>query len=216
MSAFPGSPRLAKGAFVGIDTFNPPASVIIFQYNPKTLTRRLEATAPQHGGAQSEVLRLGGAPRESIDLEVELDAADQLEVADALAASVGIYPQLSALEMLIYPKSTQVISNTAMLAAGMIEVIPPSAPFTLFIWGSKRVVPVRLNGFSITEEEFDPALNPIRARASLNLQVLSYNDFSITHPGFAVYLSHQVVKEAMAAIGNAAAATGTVTASLDI
>jgi hypothetical protein len=216
MSTFPGSPRLTKGAIVGIDEFNPLASVIIFQYNPKTLTRRLEAAAPQSGGAQSEVLRLSGAPKETIDLEVEIDAADQLEVGDALAASMGIYPQLSALEMLLYPKSAQVIINTAMLAAGMTEVIPPTAPFTLFIWGIKRVVPVRLNGFSITEEEYDPSLNPIRAKASLSLQVLSYNDFSITHPGFAVYLSHQVVKEAMATVGSAANVTGTITASLDI
>jgi hypothetical protein len=44
MSAtFPGSPRLTKGAIVGVDKMNPLASIIVFQYNPDTLTRRLEA-----------------------------------------------------------------------------------------------------------------------------------------------------------------------------
>jgi hypothetical protein len=216
MSAFPGSPKLVKGAIVGIDEFNPLASVIIFQYNPKTLTRRMEASAPQSGGAQSEVLRLSGAPKETIDLDVEIDATDQLENGDTTTASMGIYPQLSALEMLLYPKSLQVITNTAMLAAGITEVIPPTAPFTLFIWGAKRVVPIRLDGFTITEEEFDPDLNPLRAKASLSLKVLTYNDFSFTHPGFAVYLSHQVVKEVMATVGSVANVSGTVSASLDI
>ncbi len=216
MTTFPGSPRLTKGAIVGVDLFNPLASVIVFQYNPKTLTRRLEAQTGQSGGAQSEVLRLSGAPAETIALEIEIDAADQLEVGDPLAETMGIYPQLSALEMLLYPKSAQVILNTALLAAGTIEIIPPAAPFTLFIWGLKRVLPVRLDGFSITEEEYDPSLNPIRASASLSLRVLSYNDFNVTHPGFSIFMAHQLAKEVMATIGSAANIAGSVSASFDI
>ena len=216
MTTFPASPRLTKGAIVGIDPFNPLASVIVFQYNPKTMTRRLEASASGEGGAQSEVLRLSGAPAETIDLEVEIDAADQLEVGDPVTRELGIYPQLSALEMLLYPKSAKVIANSALLAAGILEVIPPAAPFTLFIWGLKRVVPVRLDGFSITEEEYDPSLNPIRAKASLSLRVLSYNDFSITHPGFYVFMAHQVVKEVMATIGSAGNLAGAASASFDV
>jgi hypothetical protein len=45
-------------------------------------------------------------------------------------------------------------------------------------------------------------LNPIRAKVSLELRVLSYSDFSVTHPGYAVFLAHQVVKETMAVIGS--------------
>ncbi len=115
---------------------------------------------------------------------------------------MGIYPQLSALEMLLYPKSALVIANTILLAAGTIEVIPPEAPFTLFIWGPKRILPVRLTGFTITEEAHDTGLNPIRAKVSLDLRVLSTSDFSITHPGYALFLAHQVVKETMAVIGS--------------
>lgn len=215
MTTFPGSPRLVKGAIVGIDPFNPLASIILFQYNPKTMTRRLQAATPQGEAARSEVQRLSGAPTETIDLKVEIDATDQLETGDALAESMGIYPQLSALEMLLYPKSAQVILNTALLLAGTIEIVPPAAPFTLFIWGLKRVVPVRLDSFSIEEQEYDPNLNPIRAEVSLSLRVLSYNDFSVTHPGFAVFLAHQVAKEVMATIGSVANVAGSVSASFD-
>ena len=182
MSSFPRSPRVLKGALVGIDIFNPLASVIVFQYNPDTMTRTLQAQSASEGGARSEITRLKGAPIETIKLDVEIDATDQLEEAAPLATSTGIYPQLSALEMLLYPKSALVIANTVLLAAGTLEIIPPSGPLTLLIWGLKRVLPVRVTDFSITEEAHDITLNPIRARVSLGLRVLSYNDLSITNP----------------------------------
>lgn len=204
MTTFPRSPRLLKGAIVGIDIFNPIASVIVFQYNPATLTRSLEAQTMGGGqGDRTEALRLKGAPVETINnLEIEIDAADQLEKAEDTAVEMGIYPQLSALEMLIYPKSSLVIANTVLMAAGTIEVVPPVGPFTLFIWGAKRVLPVRITSFSITEEAFDVNLNPIRAKVTLGLRVLSYNDFNVTHPGYATFLAHQVVKEIMATMGS--------------
>jgi hypothetical protein len=147
-------------------------------------------------------LRLKGAPVETIKIDVEIDATDQLETANSIATSMGIYPQLSALEMLLYPKSLLVIANTIALAVGTIEIVPPMAPFTLFIWGPKRVLPVRLTDFTITEEAYDVNLNPIRAKVSLGLRVLSYNDLPLTHPGYALFLVHQVVKETMATIGS--------------
>lgn len=202
MTTFPGSPRLTKGALVGIDPVNPLTSIIVFQYNPKTLTRRLEPSTPPAEGARSEVLRLTGAPRESFDVRVEIDATDQLETGDGNAVSMGIHPQLAALEMLLYPKSALVIANSVLMAAGVVQILPPSGPFTLFVWGNKRVLPVRLESFQVEEQEFDPALNPIRAEVSLGMKVLSYNDFSVTHPGFGVFMAHQVVKEAMAVVGS--------------
>jgi hypothetical protein len=205
-----------KGAIVGIDPFNPLASIIVFQYNPDTLTRTLTAqTTGGQGGDRSEALRLKGAPTEEIRLDVELDATDQLEKADGLTVAMGIYPQLSALEMLIYPKSALVIANTVLLAAGSIEVIPAIAPLTLFVWGPQRILPVRVTSFSITEEAHDTNLNPIRAKVSLGLRVLSYNDLSLTHPGYSLFLAHQVVKELMATIGSVAGA-GSVAVSASI
>lgn len=202
--SFPQStPKVMKGAIVGIDPFNPLASVVVFQYNPDTLTRTLQAqSAGAQGGDRTEAMRLKGAPVETFKLDVEVDATDQLERDDGVTESLGIYPQLSALEMLIYPKSALVVVNTALLAAGSMEVIPPNAPLTLFIWGQKRILPVRLTEFSITEEAYDVQLNPIRAKVSLGLRVLSYNDLPLTDPGFALFLAHQVVKEAMATIGS--------------
>ncbi len=202
MTAFPGSPRVVKGALVGVDLFKPVASVIVFQYNPETVTRTLQAQATGEGGARSEAMRLKGPPVETIKVDVEIDAADQLETGDLLAGTLGIHPQLAALEMLLYPASGLIIANTAALALGTIEVVPPVGPFTLLVWGLKRVLPVRLTEFSITEELHDPDLNPIRARVSLGLRVLSYNDLSITHPGYYVFLTHQIAKEAMAIIGS--------------
>ena len=204
MTTFPGSPRLVKGAIVGLDIFNPVASVIVFQYNPEKLSRSLDAqTVGGTGADRTEAMRLSGAPIETITInELKIDATDQLEREVSNAVGMGIYPQLSALEMLIYPKSSLVIANTVLMLAGTIEVIQPEAPMTLFIWGPKRVLPVRLTTFTISEEAYDVNLNPIRANVDLGLQVLSYNDFSVTHPGYYVFLAHQVVKETMATIGS--------------
>jgi hypothetical protein len=203
MTSFPGSPKLTKGAIIGIDLINPLASVIIFQYNPKSLTRALTAQTSGENAATTEVLRLSGPPRETITIsELEIDATDQLEQAQAVAVSMGISPQLSALEMLLYPKSAVVIANTILLAAGTIEIVPPETPFTLFIWGIKRVLPVRLTSFTITEQAYDPNLNPIQATVNLNMQVLNYSDFPVSHPGYSLFLAHQVVKEAMAVVGS--------------
>lgn len=200
MTTFPNSPRLIKGAIIGIDIFTPIPGVILFQYNPDTLTRKLQARMGE-GDNKSEALRLQGAPQETITLDIEIDATDKLEKEESKAVKMGIYPQLSALEMLIYPKSSVVIANSVLLAAGTIEVIPPVAPLTLFTWGPNRVLPVRLTDFTITEEAHDVNLNPIRAKVSLSLQVLSYSDLSLTHPGYHLFLAHQRVKETMASLG---------------
>jgi hypothetical protein len=92
-----------------------------------------------------------------------------------------------------------------LLNFGIIEVIPQEAPLTVFVWGSKRVVPVRLTDLSITEEAFDPNLNPIRAKASLSLRVLTYQDLGLLTPGGALFMAHQMAKEAMATIGGSGA-----------
>ena len=199
MTAFPGSPRLLKGAIIGMDPVNPLASVIVFQYNPDTMTRRLDARSMGgEGGDRSEAFRLTGPPKENITLNIELDAADQLEESHPLAIASGVSPALSALEMMIYPKSETVIANAALAQFGNIEIIPPEAPLALFIWGPTRVLPVRVTGFSITEEAYDTLLNPIRAKVDLSLYVLSYADLKLTHPGYNLFLVHQITKEVMA------------------
>jgi hypothetical protein len=202
MSSFPNSPKVLKGAIIEITLSNPVAGIVVFQYNPDTVTRSLQVQGSGDGGDRSEVMRLKGPPIETIKMDVEIDATDQLETTDSITTTLGIYPQLSALEMLVYPKSALLIANKILLAVGGIEISPPIAPFTLLVWGVKRVVPVRLTDLSITEEAFDQVLNPIRAKVSLGMRVLSYNDLSVTDPGYYLYLAHQITKEVFASIGS--------------
>ena len=202
MSTFPNSPRVQKGALIGLDPFNPLASITVFQYNPETLTRTL---TPQTGGSQGgasaspgDSMRLTGPPMETLRFDIVLDATDQLEKADGTAVEFGVLPQLAALEMMLYPKSSLVIANEVLLLAGVIEVIPPSVPLTVLVFGAHRVLPVRLTDFSITEELHDTELNPIHAKVSLGLRVLNYRDLGLVSPGGGLFMAHQVMKEVLA------------------
>lgn len=198
MTTFPGSPRIIKGALIGIDLFNPLASVVVFQYNTDTMTRRLEARAVNQEGDRGEAMRLTGPPKETLTLSIEIDATDQLEQGNILAATMGVHPTLAALEMMLYPKTASVIINDILSAVGTIEITPVEAPMVLFVWGPARVLPVRLTSFSITEEAYDQLLNPIRAKVELSLAVLSYQDLPQLSPGRALFLTHHIAKEVMA------------------
>jgi len=131
-----------------------------------------------------------------------MDLIDQMEQGKAGPLGAGIAGYLAALEMLVYPKSLLVAANQILLATGVMEVIPPVAPLTLFIYGWKRVVPVKIESISITETAHDPSLNPIRADVSLSMRVLTYNDLALTHPGFWAFMAHQVVKEVLATVAS--------------
>ena len=205
VSTFPNSPRLLKGGLVLLDPDSGAVQrVITLQYNPDTLTRSLQ---PQGIGGESvdysEVLRLKGPPIETIKLEAELDAANQLEFPDQQdnqrAVQSGIQPQLAALEMMVYPSSAHLQSNNDLASFGTLEIVPMQEPLTLFVWSKSRVVPVRVTEFSITEEAFDPLLHPIRAKVSLSLRVLSVTDLGFGHKGAHIYLSYQQQKEQLAA-----------------
>lgn len=198
MSTFPGSPRLMKGALIGVDLFNPLASVVVFQYNPDTMTRRLEPRSIGGEGERGEAFRLSGPPKETITLSIEVDATDQLADGNPLAIVSGITPTLAALEMMLYPKSALVIANTLLAAVGTVEILPAEGPMILFVWGPTRVLPVRLTSLGITEEAYDTLLNPTRAKVDLTLSVLSYNDLKLTSPGNALFMVHQISKEVLA------------------
>jgi len=210
MPGSPLSPRLLKGALIAVDPLNPVPNAVAFQYNPDTLTRKLEARAVSQEGDRGEALRLTGAPKETITLTIEIDAADQLEQGDPVTVANGLHPTLAALETMLYPTSASVIVNDVLSLVGTIEVIPLDGPMTLFVWGPTRVLPVRLTTFSITEEAHDPQLNPIRAKVELSLTVLSYQDLSPLSPGYALFLTHHIAKEALARLNlfNNVGATG--------
>jgi len=204
MATFPNSPRLLKGGIVLIDPDTGAVQrIIALQYNPDTLSRTLQIKAVSEGGDRSDALRLTGPPVESIKLEAEIDATDQLEFPDQnpTAAQLGIHPQLAALETIVYPTSSQLQSNNSLAQAGTLEIAPMQAPLTLLIWSKHRVLPVRLTDFSITEEAFDPALNPIRAKVSIGMRVLSVNDLDFTHRGNSLFMAYLQQKERLAASG---------------
>ena len=193
--------RLTKAAIVSLDPPNPVPKVIVFQYNPATLSRSLKAQQSEASNDRSEAIRLKGAPMETLSLELELDASDQLEQSDSNAMAMGLHPQLATLEMLLYPASATVTGNLVKLALGLIEIVPPLAPLTVFIFGARRILPIQLTDFSVEETLHDPQLNPLQAKVSLSMRVLSYNDLSPQNPGHALFLAHQVSKEVLAAMG---------------
>lgn len=203
MSEFPGAPRLIKGGIVLLDAVTGALQrVISLQYNPDTLTRTLHplAAGPE-AGDRLEALRLKGPPVETIKLDVEIDATDQLEFPERNpdTVSFGIQPQLAAIETLVYPASSQLQSNHMLARVGTLEIAPVLAPLTLFVWSSQRVVPVRLTDFTITEEAFDPSLNPVRAKVSLGLRVLSVNDLQFSSKGGSLFMTYHQQKERLAA-----------------
>lgn len=179
--------------------------VIVLQYNPDTLTRTLQAKGVgAEGGDRSEALRLIGPPVETIKVDVEIDATDQMETPGQFpnAAKYGIHPQLAALETMIYPPSAQLLANNRLAQMGTLEIAPMEAPLPLFVWSQNRIVPVRFTEFSITEESFDTLLNPLRAKVSLGMRVLSMNDLPFDHKGTGLFLIYQQQKERMAALGS--------------
>ncbi len=200
MTTFPGSPRLLKGGLVLLKPqTNDPQRVIVLQYNPNTLTRTLQAQTVGENAARSEALRLTGPPQETIKLEAEIDAADQMEFPNQHPNVVehGIYPQLAALETILYPTSQQLNFNNFMAQLGTLEITPMEAPLTLFIWSKKRILPVRITEFSVTEEAFDPNLNPLRAKVSLGMRVLNINDLGFDHRGGNIYMKYQQQLESL-------------------
>ena len=197
------SPRLIKGGLVVLD----PASgavrrIIALQYNPDTITRsyQVQGVGGEGGGERAQPFRLKGPAIESIKLDAEIDATDALEHPDQNANTVrfGIAPQLAVLEALVNPTTAELDALNALSKSGTLEILPAEAPLVLFVWSPSRVVPVRVTDFSITEEAFDAQLNPLRAKVSLGLRVMTTDDLGFDHRGSSVFLSHLRTREALA------------------
>ena len=200
-SEFPRSPKFLKGALVVFETKLPiPTNLIVFQYNPETMTRSFTAMAGD--GAQSQSAgdtRPRMPPVESFQLTVELDAADQLESKNPLAIATGLHPTLAALELLLYPPSTMLILNKALTLVGSAIISPAQAPLVLFVWGAPRVVPVRVMSVGITEQAYDQLLNPIRAQVSLGLRALTVPELAQAGTPFdTLGLVNHIAKEVLA------------------
>jgi hypothetical protein len=199
-------PRLLKGALLTIGEGSD-ASLIAFQYNPEKLTRNL---SPQYTAGEqnnkAERLRFQGAPSETIDVDVIVDAIDQL--ANPRDTSTGgIHPQLAALELLGAP-TVEDIRNSA--AKNTIEILPWLVPTTVFVYGVNRIVPVRVESVKVTEELHDPDLNPIRANVSLSMRVVTCSTTLPKTKAYEAWMTYQQHKERLArpALQSATAARG--------
>jgi hypothetical protein len=203
MSFSPRSPQHVRGGVVLLDPgTGAVARVVALQYNPASLTRSLQPQwyEPAQGDQLVNRHRLKGPPVETINMEAEIDAADQLEFPEQhqTTAQFGILPQLAALETIVYPTSAQLESNNQRQAAGTLEIVPMEAPLTIFVWSKSRIAPVRITEFSIAEEFFDTQLNPIRAKVTLGLRVLSVDDLGFRHRGSSIYMRYHQQKERLA------------------
>lgn len=197
------SPKLLKGGLVLIDAENARVQRIIsLQYNADTLTRKFQSqeTGGEGGGIRVEPTRFKGPAIETITLEAEIDATDQLEfpAQHPNAGEFGIQPQLALLESLLHPTASQLQAVDSQASSGTLEIAPMLAPLVLFVWGKSRIVPVKVSDFSITEEAFDPALNPIRAKVNFSLRVLSVDDLGYQSKGGSLFMTYLQSKERLA------------------
>ena len=203
MTGLSSSPKVIKGGLIVMAPGGGAVrNTIALQYNPDTLTRsyQVQGVGGDGGGERAQPFRLKGPAVESIRLEAEIDATDQLEhpESNANAVAFGIGPQIALLEALVNPSVDEILAVAQQAANGTLEILPPEAPLVLFVWSKNRVVPVRVTEFSVTEEAFDPALNPIRAKVSLGLRVMSTDDLGFTHKGGTIFVSYLRTRETLA------------------
>ncbi|MGW0702951.1 hypothetical protein ACWD0A_27295 [Streptomyces sp. NPDC002867] len=205
MTRYPDIPKPIRSGIVVVDPERgTPQRIIVLQFNPDTLERSLSPQAAggtgdaggggSGSGDRNEALRLKGPAQETWKFTAEIDATDQFEV----AAPDGIHPELATLEMLVHPTTAQLREAARLTKKGTIEISPIEMPLTLFTWGSKRVMPVRLTELSVNESAFDVNLNPIRASLSIGMKVLSVSDLPAGHRGADLYMAHLAQKERLA------------------
>jgi hypothetical protein len=184
MSDFPGRPFLLKGALVVFEAPIPvPTNVIVFQYNPETMTRKISQPAggaQAGGGGSANPCSTAGdtrntllLPVEHYQLSIDLDASDQMEVDDKITRAVGLHPALAALELMLYPPPQDVLAAKVLSLAGSAFVTSAKLPVVLFVWGAARVVPVIVNSITVTESAYDQLLNPIQAKVDLEMRSMT-------------------------------------------
>ncbi|MGH1377013.1 MAG: hypothetical protein ACRBCK_11775 [Alphaproteobacteria bacterium] len=197
MAESPLSVKLVKAGILLLDTVNASVvKVVPLQYNPETLSRSLQVRGGgSEGGAQGDARRLSGPPVESYTVEAVWDATDRVSAQSTNDSVIG---DLSVFETILYPESQSMADNHELANLGAWNVVPVQKPLTVFSWGNNRVMPVRITSFSVTEEAFDNALNPVRARISLGMQVLTVDELGHDSIGGTLYMAYHKQKEGLA------------------
>ena len=201
---------MLRGALIeyGTDLIGPIPNVVIFQFNPESLTRALQVPPRPTGATQRETTQAGEKTFEKISFKAHFSAANLLDEDKVLARMFGIVPQLAALEKMVLPSA-----KIAGLIGAVIDKIagaaappaPPAQPIPrekypriLFIWGPTRVLPVTIDSMTIAEQEYDFLLNPVRAEVDITLSVIAIDQCSddVLAKGALEYST--LAKEAMA------------------
>ena len=183
---------LLRGALIeyGTSLIGPIPNVVIFQFNPESLSRTLQIPPRPTGATQRETTQAGEKTFEKITFKAHFSAANMLDEGKVLAELFGIGPQLAALEKMVLPSA-----KIAGLLGAAIDAIgdalggggddAPAQPIPretypriLFIWGLTRVLPVTIDSMSISELEYDSILNPLRAEVDITLSVITVDDCS--------------------------------------
>lgn len=181
-----------KGRLEARDSSNKSVISIEFQYNPSQITRTLK---PQY--VANDPFHIIDIPEETLSFKIELDATDS--IGPAKGEAEGIYPQLSRLEILLYPQSSKIKENSDLLNDGQIAVIlSQEVPELFLVLGDKRVLPVQIQSITVTEIDYDCSFTPIRAEVSLSLRVFKYGELSPSQPMFDHLLAYHQFKEKMA------------------
>jgi hypothetical protein len=204
VTGYSQTPKLLKGALVrlGEPFLGPVPNVIVFQYNPETVTRELKPWAPseQEEGPKPPAPRTAQPfdPEESFSLVLDLDASDELEQPDLhrVAVRAGVADRIAAIQELLYPVKEQGVVGALPTPGGPAAIQRPSVPVVLFVWGPGRIVPVRLTTFSVDEQQFSPRLFPIRAKVTVGLRTLTADAFTSTTLGRAPKSSERIASAA--------------------
>jgi len=164
----PWSTPWISGALVRI---NPSSvldkSLVVFQYNPETLTRSLK---PNYYDKDSRDL-LAGPAKQTITLTIQLEGSDK-----AWNSLIGVLPTLAGLEMMVNPSVLDLGKYELNVTTGKMQAIPPPAPRIIFVWGPGRILPVFVESLTIKEKMFNSLLTPMMAEADLTLEVCPFDE----------------------------------------
>lgn len=206
--------RMLRGALIeyGSDFLGPIPNVVIFQFNPESLTRTIQVPPRNTGAAARETSQAGEPPVEKVTVNAVFSAAGALNDNNPLARAFGVGPQIAALEKMVYPAGKlsglvgaaldaigDAISGGGSGKDGPTQPVPRQPqPRILFIWGLTRVVPVIIESMVVTEQQYDFLLNPVEAQVSIGLAVVPPGQCSDDVIGKGALEYTNVAKEAQA------------------
>ena len=206
---------LLRGALVeyGEGLIGPIPNVVIFQFNPESLSRSLNIPERPNGANSRETTQAGEKTFETISFKAHFSAADELGENKVLARAFGVGPRLCALEKMVHPSdilggllgaALDAIGGALGLGGGGAPEDPSQAiprekfPKIIFIWGLTRVLPVTINSMRITELQYDFLLNPTLAEVDVELTVNAADICSTDAFAKGALMYSNIAKEAQA------------------